>query len=133
MTNVTTPVPKANFTAALGAGCTESCAEVTSVAEKALAEYHHPVTPKAYCRLHEDWLEKVGIYDVDAFFALLLGKATDAEKAQVRSSGKYPAPLQATRDENNKIFDILSRKPESPEQAGAWGAALALALLAVSS
>lgn len=134
MTNVTEPVPRANFTKALKAGCKVSCDEVTRVADKVLADYNHPVTPKAYCRLHEDWLEKVGIYDVDSFFALLLGKATDAEKQQVKSSGKYPVPLQATRDENGKIFDILSRKPETPEHAGAWGGALALAaLLAVTS
>lgn len=130
MTSVTAPVPKANFTKALKDGCTVSCDEVILVASHVLEDYDHPVTPKAYCRLHEDWLEKVGIYDVDAFFSLLLGKTTDgaAQDTQVRS-GKYPGPLQATRDQNSKIFDILSRKAATQASAGALALAALVAVL----
>jgi len=140
MTNVTAPVDAANFTAALAKGCTVSCPEVKSVAAKVLADVTHPVTPKAYCRLHEDWLDKVGIYDVDAFYALVLGKtatgvkeeepATDEAAAAAEApakSGSYPDALKESRDVQEKIFETLSHGPEQVKPS----ATAALAVLAV--
>lgn len=115
ITKITAPVPAANFSAALKSGCEVSCEEVNSVADRVLADVKHNVTPKAYCRLHEDWLEHAGIYDVDVFFTLVLGEeaqTTDADEGTGKD-GSWPDALQGSRDENGKIFDILARKPEA--------------------
>jgi hypothetical protein len=122
MTGTSEPLPKQNFTQALAKGCTESCKEVVKMANRVLSEDRLPaadkgaVTPKLYCKLHDDYLDEIGIYDVDGLFALVFGHSEGAATAVVASSGEYPKALQATRDENAKVFEILANEPSEPEK-----------------
>merc|ERR1719353_1840759 len=68
--------------------------------------------PKLYCKLHDDYLEDIGIYDVDSLFALVFGHNEGPSSSVVASRGEYPQALQATRDENAKVFEILASEPE---------------------
>jgi hypothetical protein len=84
------------------------------------------VTPKLYCKLHDDYLEDIGIYDVDGLFALIFGHAEGATSSVevAASSGEYPKALQATREENAKVFEILANEPEKPHSVSVAGAAV---------
>jgi hypothetical protein len=120
MTGTNEPLPKKNFTQALAKGCTTSCKEVVKMANNVLSDDRLPaedeaaVTPKLYCKLHDDYLDDIGIYDVDGLFALVFGHAEGQTTSVAASSGEYPKALQATRDDNAKVFEILANEPEKP-------------------
>jgi hypothetical protein len=122
----TEPLPKENFTSALAKNCTVSCKEVVKMANLVLSEDRLPaadeaaVTPKLYCKLHDDYLDDIGIYDIDGLFALVFGHAegtsTPVVASSTSSSGEYPKALQETRDENAKVFEILANEPSEPSE-----------------
>merc|ERR550514_1152230 len=130
------PLPKQNFTQALAKGCTTSCKEVVKMANRVLSDDRLPaadeaaVTPKLYCKLHDDYLDDIGIYDVDGLFALVFGHTEGQASAVAASSGEYPKALQATRDENAKVFEILANEPDKPHSVSLAGAVLGLIFLA---
>lgn len=119
-------MPAKNFTHAMAKGCEVSCKEVISVANHVLADVkpERELTPKLYCRMHEDWLSDVGVYDIDALFALVLGGAQAKKKDAVVSAGEFPKALEDTRGENEKIFEALAKKPTTP--AASFAAVLGL-------
>lgn len=128
-----TPKSPSNFTAGLLSACNVSCEDVEWVAEEVLSNVTHDITPKSYCRLHEDWLEEQGIYDIDAFFALVMGQNSLAAAAS-NHAGNYPDALQASRDSNAAVYEILSRRPEAHSSVGhsssAFVASVGIALFA---
>jgi hypothetical protein len=133
MTGTREPLPKQNFTQALAKGCTVSCKEVVKMSNRVLSEDRLPaadeaaVTPKLYCKLHDDYLDDIGIYDVDGLFALVFGHAEgpSTKSSVATASGKeYPKALQVTRDENAKVFEILASEPEKPHSVSLAGAAV---------
>merc|ERR1719359_104619 len=61
------------------------------------------VTPKLYCKLHDDYLDDIGIYDIDGLFALVFGHAEGPSTSVVASSTssvgstRRPCRKRATR------------------------------------
>lgn len=120
-------LPPANFSTALSQGCTESCEEVSFVASQVLEGVGHRVSPKTYCHLHDLWLQSVGILNVNAFFSFVYKSDALADPPlEVAPTGQFPPALEASRQQNAKLFDILARQPQVPS------AAAVLALLAAA-
>merc|ERR1719353_2652306 len=140
MTGTREPLSKENFTSALAKNCTVSCKEVVKMSNKVLSEDRLPaadkaaVTPKLYCKLHDDYLDDIGIYDIDGMFALVFGHSEGPSTSVAASTGsrEYPQALQATRDENAKVFEILASEPEKPHSVSVAGA-IALGLIFLSN